>query len=117
MLSVPFQLAACVALLAKAMMLAPFERSMIELDCNVSAPIPGNTDPTVYSLNPPVLIDAVADPFPFNVIPAPLLIRSIVPLLLNNNVPPLFTVTCEVDPSAFAVAAFNVPASIVVVPV
>ena len=41
MLSVPLQFAACNALFANAMMLAPFERSMIELDCNVSAPIPG----------------------------------------------------------------------------
>src|ERR1041385_2174941 len=99
------------------MMLAPFERSMIELDCNVNEPMPGNTEPTVYSLRPAVLIDGVADPFPFTVILALLLIRSIVPLLLKSRVPPLFTVTFEVDPSAFAVAAFNVPALIVVVPV
>src|SRR2546423_4470960 len=107
MLSVPFQFAACNALLANAKMLAPFERSMIELDCNVSAPIPGRTDPTLYSLRPAVLIDAVADPWPFTVMLALLLMRSIVPLLLNNKVPPLFTVTFEVDPSAFAVAASN----------
>src|SRR5438045_2627558 len=117
MLSVPLQFAVCNALLANVMMLAPFERSMIELDCKVNAPIPGKTDPTEYSLRPPVSIDAVGDPFPFSVIPALSLIRSVVTELLNNNVPPLLTVTCEVDPSAFPVAAFNVPALIVVVPV
>src|SRR2546423_10542516 len=117
MLRVPCQLGACDKLLENAMMLAPFDRSMIELDCKVSAPIPGNTEPTMYSLSPPVLIDAVADPFPFRVMPALSLIRLIVPLLPNNNVPPLFTVMCEVDPSASGAAAFNVPALIVVVPV
>src|SRR3954452_8708508 len=102
MLSVPFQFATCNALLAKARILAPLPRSMIELDCNVSAPIPGRTDPAVYSLRPALAIDAVSDPFPFRVTPAVLLIRSIVLELLNNKEPPLFTVTCEVDPSAFA---------------
>src|SRR2546423_12435772 len=121
MLRVPFQFAARSALLANAMMLAPFDRSMIELDCNVNAPIPGTTDQTVYSLRPPVLNDAVADPIPFKLIPALSLIRSIVSVLLKSNVPPLFTVMLEVplavEPSAFGAAAFSVPALIVVAPV
>src|SRR5436190_11422117 len=124
MLRVPFQFAAWARLLANARMLAPLARSMIELDCKVTAPMPGSTvdiGPAVNSLNPAVLSATVAELFALNVMPALSLIRSVVPLLLNSKVPPLFTVTVDVplavDPRALVAAAFNVPALIVVVPV
>src|SRR5436305_2186862 len=90
-----------------------------EVAANVSAPIPAEPpDPvgpvgTTPSVSPPVLKVAP----PFKLIAALLLMRSFPPTPLSSNVPPLLTVTLEVEPSAFVAPAANFPALTVVAPV
>ncbi len=66
-------------------MLVPLAMSMIELDCNVKAPMPAVLFVTPCSWRPPVL-----NVPPFRVIVALLLIRSVLAALVcaSSNVPP-----------------------------
>ena len=98
------------------MMLAPFAMSMIELLWRVSAPRPAVLLVAPCSDKPPVLNATVVEPLALSVIPAALLIRSVV-APLRSNVPPVLTVILEVLPSALVAPVFSVPALTVDAPV